>query len=130
MRDELSPKALAKKTGYTLCGLPLPDKKTVMKIVFGNIDEDEKSELCELVQKLVYPAGQKKIESWMESTFTGNMKLIPVKVAHTCVNVFKIKKRMLPYYISLAQKVKRRVVCREIMRRKKLCKHMDGAGYQ
>jgi hypothetical protein len=47
------------------------------------------------------------------------MKVMPVTVAHRCLNYHRIKKNMLPFYICLAQKVKRRITSREYMRRKK-----------
>lgn len=119
MRDELSTEALTAKTAYTLIHLPEKNQITVMKKWYESSDEDKKKRLHECSYKYAYPYKRTKIEIWMESTFTGDMTLTPKEVAHMCVNNFRIKKNMLPQFISLAQKVKRRLICREIMRRKK-----------
>jgi len=119
MRDELSKKALAMKTADALIHLPEKDQIVVMKEWYESCDEEKKKRLHDHSYRYAYPAKRTKIEIWMESTFTKNMKLIPKQVAYMCVNNFRIKKNMLPQFISLAQKVKRRLICREIMRRKK-----------
>ncbi len=119
MRDELSTEALAAKTAHTLIQLPEESQITVMKKWYENSDEEKKKKLHYISYKSAYPSERTKIENWMEAVFTRNMKLIPKKVAHMCVNYFRIKKNMLPQFISLAQKVKRRIICREIMRRKR-----------
>jgi hypothetical protein len=128
MRDELSKEALAMKTADALIHLPEKDQIVVMKEWYEGCDEEKKKRLHDCSFMYAYPSKRKKIEIWMESTFIKNMKLTPKQVAHICVNCFRIKKCMLPYFISLAQKVKKRIICREIMRRKKQGGSIDEAG--
>jgi hypothetical protein len=128
MKDELSVGALTVRTAHDLIHLPERNQTIVIKKLYESSDEEKRRRLHYISYKSAYPAERTKIENWMESTFTGNMKYIPKRVAHICVNCFRIRKTMLPQYISLAQKVKRRIICREIMRRKKHGGSVDEAG--
>ena len=51
----------------------------------------------------------KKAELWMESMFTKDLSQKPAKVALAYVVVKRIDRRMIPFFIKVAQKVKNKI---------------------
>lgn len=125
MKDKLSTEALAKRTVSDLIILPEKYQAVVIKKWYEACDEEKRIRLHYISFACAYPKRRTKIEIWMESIFTRNIKLKPKVAAIICVNHFRIQKKMLPQFISLAQKVKGRISSRESMRRKKLSERMD-----
>ncbi len=58
--------------------------------------------------------GEKGIEQWMERRFQGDMSLTPKRVAYECRYYFRLRRKMEPWLVYLAQKVKRKLYMREV----------------
>lgn len=59
--------------------------------------------------KVRYPGNRERADRWMESRFRKDMSLRPKVVAYECASYLGITKKMIPYLIKSAQKVKDRL---------------------
>lgn len=66
--------------------------------------------VCYALTKSINP--RSRIESWMESRFEKDRELTPKRVAYECFYHFRVNRKMMPYLIVTAQRVKRRVMAR------------------
>jgi hypothetical protein len=66
--------------------------------------------VCYALIKSIDP--RSRIESWMESRFEKDRELTPKRVAYESFYHFRVNRKMMPYLIATAQRVKRRVMAR------------------
>ncbi|KPK35865.1 MAG: hypothetical protein AMK70_04550 [Nitrospira bacterium SG8_35_1] len=104
---------LRKKAAGT-AALPFREQMVYIDMVFENINDWLKMKWKDKTSELIYPASRWiEFEQWMEKRFVKNMSRTPREVASMCMYYLKIKGKMKPLMIKLAQKVKARVVMRE-----------------
>lgn len=96
----------------------------LIKEVMNKMDEEEKEEffndICKIYLKYKKTGNKDKIDEWMEDVFEKDINQTPKKVAQMGIYYFKVSKRLEPYFLKKAQKMKRRVLMRK--RRKNLKK--------
>ncbi len=66
-----------------------------------------------------------KLDRWMEGMFRGDMNRSPSKVASMSINYFKMKSRMYPFLVKMAQRIKNRVLMRQRRHPEEYASHED-----
>lgn len=103
-----------RKKAVGISNLSYREQMIFIEIVFEELDDKQKMNWKEKTYELIYPASRwVEIEQWMEKRFKKKMSRTPREVASMCMYYLKIKGKMKPLMIKLAQKVKARVVMRE-----------------
>ncbi|WP_297211620.1 MULTISPECIES: hypothetical protein [Thermodesulfovibrio] len=93
-----------------ILSLSKSDRLKIISGVFRELSETEKKEAYEVITKQ-YLKNERlsRIDAWMESIFTKHYDYTPYKVAMMGLNYFRINRKMKPFMIAYARKVKARV---------------------
>ena len=103
-----------RKKAVGISTLSYREQMIIIEMVFEYINDKLKMKWKEKTSELIYPKTRwVEFEQWMEKRFIKNMSRTPREVASMCMHYLKIKGKMKPLMIKLAQKVKARVVMRE-----------------
>ena len=118
--------------------LSLEDQKFIMHRWFTDLKDRQRAagrdthKDRDLIKSLILIALQvseggkrydtKRAELWMESMFQKDLSQKPAKVAVAYVMVKRIDRRMIPFFIKVAQKVKNKISMRVLSEIKKLPK--------
>lgn len=91
------------------------EKSQFIRSLLSRLSEKEQERWFRWVRDFVHPE-QKwlKVERWMEGQFASNKRLRPAKAARMAVYYFKINSCMGPFFIKMAQRIKKRVRAREL----------------
>jgi hypothetical protein len=93
-----------------LTSLSERERHTLFKKVFSVLPIKERKKLSNLLTGLsLSNVRWSRINSWMEKTFESNFSLTPYKVAMMGLNYFRMNRKMKPFMIALARKVKARM---------------------
>lgn len=89
------------------------ERLSIFKKLLQSLSRSEIKKLHHLVSTNLYSKSRwKRIETWMESIFSTHYDYTPYKVAMMCLNYFRINRKMKPFVIAQARKVKKRVYYR------------------
>ena len=103
-----------RKKAAGISNLSYREQMIFIEMVFEKLDAKLKMKWKDKTSDLVIPATRwVEFEQWMEKRFIKNMSRTPREVASMSMYYLKIKGKMKPLMIKLAQKVKARVVMRE-----------------
>lgn len=101
---------MLKKTAMGIAVLSNHHQLKIIEILFDHIDDMQKERMFKKMSRLIYPDSRwLEIESWMEKRFVKDMSRTPRQVASMGMYYMKINRRMTPFMIKLAQKVKNRL---------------------
>ncbi|WP_353684423.1 hypothetical protein V4D30_01135 [Thermodesulfovibrio sp. 3907-1M] len=93
-----------------LINLSEQERRALFKKVFSALPIRERKKLSTLLTGLtISNARWSRINNWMEKTLTNNFSLTPYRVAMIGMNYFRMNRKMKPFMIALARKVKARV---------------------
>jgi len=102
------------------------EKRELIVSLLSRFSEEERELWFQWIRNDVHPELKwEKVEHWMERQFITNGELKPVRVASMAVAIFKINKSMRPFFIKMAQRVKKRVRMREVRAKKKALEGHD-----
>ncbi len=103
-------KERVKQSAVWLSMMPESLQNEFFRVLFRNVEEEDKIRLFDRIANFVYPEGQwTKIENWMEKRFLKDMKRTPRQVAGMFLMYSKMNTKMAPKMIVLAQKAKDRL---------------------
>lgn len=86
------------------------ERFAVLKQVSRSLSKHEKRKLVPL---LTAPSRLKKLDRWLEGLLAGNPNLTPKRAAFMAINYFRYNRRMLPFLIAYARRVKARLGMRK-----------------
>jgi len=91
------------------------EKHELVRSLLSRFSEEEQERWFRWVRDEVHPE-QKwlKVERWMESQFMADKTIKPMKVARMAIHYFRANSNMGPFFVKMAQKVKKRVRMREV----------------
>ena len=103
-------KERVKQSAVWLSMMPESLQNEFFRVLFRNVEEEDKFRLFDRITNLVYPKFQWiKIEKWMEKRFLKDMSRTPRQVAGMFLMYSKMNTKMAPKMIVLAQKAKDRL---------------------
>jgi hypothetical protein len=103
-------KERAKQSAVWLSMMPESLKNEFFRVLFRNVEDEDKNRLFDRIANFVYPEFQWiKIENWMEKRFRKDMTRTPRQVAGMFLMYSKMNTKMAPKMIVLARKVKGRL---------------------
>lgn len=95
---------------YELIYLPKSKLRQLFKHLFREGFDDKQIDIIESeLFKIKYKNKYTHASSWIEKKLTKTPELTPYKVALTYISVTSGNRRLLPYYIKLAQRIKDRL---------------------
>ncbi len=90
-------------------------QRLFIETLFDGFDERRRLQWFRWISHLVYPESRwQRVERWMEGQFRRDMGRTPVRVARVCMNYFRVDRRMYPYLVRMARRVKNRVYMRVV----------------
>ncbi len=120
-------KRLYQKLALQIIDLPFEEQTQVLRLWLGNLRECQVSGSkthCDHLKNLVvlslriFKASNsydtQKAEQWMEAMYQKDLSYRPMKVANAYLTVKRIDRRMEPFYVRLAQNVKRKIYMRMV----------------
>ena len=85
-----------------------------LKTLFNGFSDKKRLQWLDWTCHALYPETRwLKLDRWMEGMFRGDMNRSPSKVASMSINYFKMKSRMYPFLVKMAQRIKNRVLMRQ-----------------
>ena len=120
-------KKLYQNLALQIINLPLAEQSQLLRLWLENLKElhasgsrahGEHLKSLILLSLRICKSGNsydtRKAERWMESRYKNDLSYRPVKVADAYMTVKRIDRRMGPFYVRLAQKVKRKIYMRMV----------------
>jgi hypothetical protein len=120
-------KRLYRALALQIINLPLEEQTELLRLWLGNLKERQVSgsrvhgehlKNLVLLSLRICRSGNsydtQKAERWMEGMYQRDLSLRPTKVANAYMTVKRIDRRMEPFYVRLAQNVKRKIYMRMI----------------
>ena len=120
-------KKLYQNLALQIINLPLEEQTHLLRLWLGNLKERYASGSRahgEHLKSLVLLSlricksdnsyDTEKAERWMERMYKNDLSHRPMKVADAYMTVKRIDRRMGPFYVRLAQKVKRKIYMRTV----------------
>lgn len=102
-----------KKIAGAVTVMSTSDRMYFLSLVLKDIGSKERKSWLDKIATIEYNQKWLILEEWMEGVFIKDMTRPPIGVANMAVTYLKINKKMLPFLIKKAQKVKHRVVMRQ-----------------
>lgn len=85
-----------------------------LKTLFNGFSEKKRLQWLDWTCHALYPETRwMKLDRWMEGMFRSDMSRSPGKVASMSINYFRMKSRMYPFLVKMAQRIKNRVLMRQ-----------------
>ncbi|MCC6503623.1 MAG: hypothetical protein IT362_10880 [Deltaproteobacteria bacterium] len=89
-------------------------QRVFLETLFNGFSDKKRLQWLEWTCHTLYPETRwMKLDRWMEGMFRGDMNRSPGKVASMSVNYFRMKSRMYPFLVKMAQRIKNRVLMRQ-----------------
>ena len=120
-------KRLYQNLALQIINLPLEEQTQLLRLWLGNLKERQASgsrvhgehlKNLILLSLRICKSGNsydtQKAELWMEGMYKKDLSHKPMKVANAYMTVKRIDRRMGPFYVRLAQNVKRKIYMRMI----------------
>ena len=120
-------KKLHQSLALQIINLPLEKQIQLLRLWFGNLKERQASgsrvhgehlKNLVLLSLRIYrssnPYDTQKAERWMEGMYKNDLSHRPTKVANAYMTVKRIDRRMEPFFVRLAQNVKRKIYMRMV----------------
>ena len=120
-------KRLYLKLAHQVIHLSFEEQTQVLRLWFGNLKErqasgsethgDHLKNLILLALRICETGNSyntQKAERWMEAMYKKDLSHRPMKVANAYMTVKRIDRRMEPFYVRLAQNVKRKLYMRMV----------------
>jgi hypothetical protein len=120
-------KRLYRALALQIINLPLEEQTELLRLWLGNLKERQVSgsrvhgehlKNLVLLSLRICRSGNsydtQKAERWMEGMYQKDLSHRPTKVANVYMTVKRIDRRMEPFYVRLAQNVKRKIYMRMI----------------
>jgi hypothetical protein len=118
LKKGMSTSALAIKTGYSILDWPQKCILTLVNIIFRNVDPKMKEKIVDV---FIYADSNEKkkikAQKWMEAMYEKNMDITPTQMAYRYMYYAKIKRKMKPFYLVIAQRTKKLMRDRHRIRR-------------
>lgn len=86
------------------------ERLSLYKKIVPRLSISERKKHCEILSSsLISKAHWVRINKWMESMFMNHYNYTPYKVAMVAMNYFRVNRKMKPFMIAHARRVKKRV---------------------